>query len=179
MKLLWALMLPVILMLSGCGKRAPAAKEGADLRKKAYVAVSENKSKILAVVIEAYRAAEYRSADALIDAAIERDFEQVRKNAAANGGNVPVEMAIDGARKLLSVREKERADARERVDAVCAQLKAAVEDAETEMLIANKLNDALEEYESSGVDLSAARGAIDEILELVKKRKNASTFVSP
>lgn len=173
----------VLCFAAGCAQRAAVVKEGSDLRKKAYVAVSENKSKIIDAVIAVYREAEYRRIDLEINAALEADFAEVRKKAALNGGNVPIDQAIDGAKKLISTREKEREGARAKVDAAILQLQAIVARADTDLLIANKLNDAIESYESAGVDVSAAKRAVEEIMDLAAKNtprsKSEPLFVKP
>lgn len=170
MKMIWSLL--VLCLLAGCSdKRADAVKQGSDLRKQAFTQVSENKTKIIDAIIEAYREAEYRRIDLEIDALITEDENKVRELAKANGGMVKIEDAISGARKLLALREKERAAARATVDAGIKELQSIVRQADVDLLIANKLNDAIESYENSGVDVSAAKKAVDEIMDLVAKNR--------
>ena len=154
--------------IGGCGKRPPSVQEGADLRKAAYTATSEGKSEIIEQILVFYREAEFKRIDVEIDRALQDDFAQVRKNAQATGGSVPVDQAIEGARKLISTREIERAGLRAAVDKAITDMRAIVAKAETNMLIANKLNDVVEEYEKAGVDISAAKTAVQEIITLMK-----------
>lgn len=170
MKLMRTLLL-MAFMLAGCTSRHPDANKGADLRKRAYVNVSESKDKIIATIAEGYRQAEYDKIDLQIAAALEADFAQVRKNANAFGGSIPVEQAIEGTKKLIATREKERTEARAKVDASLAQLQEIIVRANTDLLIANKLNDALEEYDRAGIDVSAATKAVEEIMALAAKNK--------
>lgn len=168
---------PVILVLSGlllfapgCGKRPPEVTEASKLRKQAYLAANESKNAIIATIVEVYREAEYRRIDLEIDRAIEEDFAKVRANATAFNNQVPVETAIAGTKRLIATREAERTAARKLVDERLKDIDAIVAQADTNILIANRLHDAVEEYENVGIDVSAAGKAVEEILALVGKQ---------
>lgn len=172
MKHLICTLLLMTFTLTGCfGGRKPEVNEGADLRKRAYVNVSESKDQIIATIAAGYRDAEYARIDLEIERALEADYAQVRKNANAFGGSIPVEQAIEGTKKLIAVREKERTEARAKVDAALVEMQAIITRANTDLLIANKLNDALEEYDRAGIDVSAATKAVEEIMALAAKNK--------
>lgn len=152
------------------GKRPDSVSEASKLRKKAYLAANESKNEIVKTVVEVYRQAEYKRIDLEINAALEEDFAKVKANASATGGNIPADVAIAGTKRLIDFRDKERAAARKSVDDKLLQIDDIIARADSNILIANKLNDAVEEYESAGVDVTAAGKAIEEILSLVEKQ---------
>lgn len=151
-------------------KRPDSVSEASKLRKKAYLAANESKNDIIKTVVEVYREAEYKRIDLEINAALEEDFAKVKANAAATGGAINADVAIAGTKRLIDFRDKERNAARKSVDDKLKQIDDIIARADTNILIANKLNDAVEEYESAGVDVTAAGKAIEEILSLVEKQ---------
>lgn len=167
-------MLAAFMLFSGfvCAPKRPASvEEAAKLRKDAYLAANEGKTEIINAILEVYRKTEYARIDREIELALEADFAEVRKNAAATGGVVPVELAIAGTKKLNATRDAEREKFRALVDEAILQIKAEIDRADSNVLIANKLNDAIDEYERAGIDTTAAKKAVDEILSIVTKDK--------
>ena len=145
--------------LSGCFSKPAAVDRAVNLKKQALQSYEGNTAKILEAVLTAYRAAEFARIDTLLDL-------DIQKVTAANAGK-PVELgvAIDGMKKLMLQREA----AQRAVEEQIFKLRETVARAKTDLVIAQKLDDVLQQYADVGVDTAIADKAVSEILGLLKK----------
>jgi hypothetical protein len=132
----------------GCLEAPPSIIAASKERSAATRAYAGAMQEVIGTVIAAYRKAELDK----IEMAVATDIK-------ANAGKFDAE----GIALLIQKRDEKVAA----IDDICRQLRAAVDRAETNLLIEAKLADAMEKYESAGIDMSSAKTAIDEILKLV------------
>jgi hypothetical protein len=141
----------------GCGKRPAAVEQGHVMVRTAYLNVAENQQKILDAVIAGYRAAEY----ARIDADVTADLQEGARRA---GPNSDTAQSVAFVQKIYAARDIRRAD----VDARVQRLRLIGEQARKDLLVAAKLDAALDQFDNTGIDLSAATKAVEQILQLGK-----------
>ena len=145
---------------AGCAtKPPPEVLEARDFKRKSIQAYAESNDEILDAILAAYRAEAYEH----LETKIRGDIATATRNAAASNGQVKIEDAI----KFMQQVEGDRSTGRARIDAAVAQIRVAMAQARVNLAIGLKVDEALSEYENAGVDMSAARKAVDEIMALV------------
>lgn len=151
--------------LTGClGTKPPAGvNEARNLKREALQSYAANNEKIVEAILQSSATEAY----AHIDARFEADLAEARRRAEALGGKVDVNLAIEGMKKLVAERDA----ARKRVDEEVEKIRGIVAQAQVDLAITMKLDEVLERYENAGIDVSIARGAAEQILGLVKARK--------
>lgn len=165
----WAILTGTVLVgclaLAGCAatKAPPAIEATWQAKDTAVRTYQRNNDLILEALIKAYRAAEVRT----IEANYARDIDAMRFRAQATQGMVKLEDAIEAYRHFETARQA----AIDRVDAEIASFREIVARAQVDMAVALKLDEVLHQYESAGVDMSAAKNAISQIMDLLQQRK--------
>lgn len=146
---------------TGCmsAKAPPEVTEGRALKRNAIQAYAQANDQIVEGILGAYRAQAY---DAL-EQRIKRDIDKAVVAAGKTGGQVDITQALGFMDSLQSDREAGRT----KIDASIQQIRQAMDKGRVNLAIAMKIDEALEQYESAGVDMSAARKAVDDVLQLV------------
>lgn len=145
---------------TGCAQKPPPeVLEARDFKRKSIQAYAESNDEILEAILSAYRAEAYEH----LETKIRGDIATATRNAAASNGQVKIEDAI----RFMQQVEGDRSTGRAKIDAAVAQIKVAMASARVNLAIGLKVDEALTEYENAGIDMSAARTAIDEIMALV------------
>ena len=157
--------LPVLLFfcLAGCfgGARPPVVSEASNTKRKAYQMYAEGQEQILDAILAAYKA----EARARISLGMQKDIETARHNAEKTDGKVSIDQALTFAQKLMDERDA----AMFKVDASVSQLREIMARNKVNLAIAMKLDEAIEAYETAGYDMSAAKNAVGEIMDLIAK----------
>lgn len=145
---------------AGCAQKPPPdVLKAQDYKRKSIQAYAESNDEVLNGILEAYRAEAYEH----LETKIQADIATAARNAEAAQGQVKLEWAMAFMAKIEGVR----ADGRKRIDASIETIRKGMAQARVNLAIGLKVDEALSEYENAGVDMSAARKAIDEIMALV------------
>lgn len=162
-QLVCAFVMMGLLLSAGCIERPDAVSSAATMRRQAMKNYGENMNTIVTSIVDAYRQAERNRIDLLYQA----DIEAAKTAAAANGGNVNIETAIAGMQKMEAKRQSLYAQ----VETRCAELQAVVKKAGNDLTIALKLDEAVEEWETTGVTVEAASTAVEKIMAIIAEIK--------
>lgn len=143
----------LLLFLTGCFIDPRPVQDARELRTQAITHYAANSGAMVNFAIAAYQQAEY----ARVDALYYQDTDAAKQQANAA-------MAVA---KVLELNAK-RDQAKAKVDAQVAKLKAIADRAQRDPAIALKLDEAVREYENAGVDITAVPGTVDGILGILK-----------
>ncbi len=155
----------LLVCASGCMRQPKEVTEGRNLARSAYLNVNANNNRIIETLITAYRDAQY----AAIDAAAEQDKAAALKKAeaeAAAGRPVTPAQVLEFADKLQASKKAKYDEVNGRI----TELRAAIDKGQSDLLVAAKLEEALDRFDAAGVDMSAATNAVDKILAIVGKK---------
>jgi len=164
--------------LAGCGPRPKKVTAAAEARNDAVKTYVMNDNAADAFLIEKYKESELKRVDmayklkmAELKAALKRDLETMAK---ASGGVLKF-TPEQAASVIEKVENKKTAILLQRdimmrqVDTVARALYTARERNKINLAIATKLNEAIEDYEGAGVDMTAAQKSIEAIILLLQK----------
>jgi len=171
----WFLILAFALS-AGCSKRPPQVNEANATKKKAFIAASEGKSKIIAAVLEGLKKAEYDRIDMKIEVEMQKQLALVRQNVGADG-KVNADQAIAGMQKLVEFRDSERAKHRAAVDAAIERVRELVSQTDDQLAIALELDELVDKFDNAGIDMSGVRSAVSQILDVWKKQSTKAEVV--
>ncbi len=146
----FVLSLLTLFVVCGCMEAPPVVLQASKARTAAIRSYSANMKDVVATVIAKHREAERGKTLAA--------FQVILK---VNEGK----MTTEGINAAVTERDKQLAD----IDAACASLLAAANKAERDLAVEAQIADAVEAYESAGVNSAAATNAINTIISIFNK----------
>lgn len=145
-----------------CASPDPRANEAMDVRDKALVQFSANTDIVVEGILQGYRAASLQQ----VEDFYAQNLKKVAGNADATG-------KVDAAKavQFLLEADQQRQSQKAAIEEQISKALAAYRESKRDLVIAQKLNQVLREYENAGVDVTAAQSAATQIIELLKPKK--------
>ena len=132
------------------------------MKHRALAGYAEGTEMVLEAILEAYKSEAYGR----IEDRVLADIQTARHNAEKTQGQVHIDQAIAFMQKL----DSERTIGRGKADAAMDKIRAVMRTVRVNLAISMKLDEAIERYENAGVDMSAAKAAVSEIMGLIQQR---------
>lgn len=146
------------LLLTGCFRDPKAVQDADHTRREALRVFAENQRRLHSIEQDAFR----REALAHLDTVLRQDLGKLLEKADPVTGLVDSKAAHAWVTEVLAALEKQRTV----VDSRVGELRAAVDDAETELKAALKLDEALSKFHAKGVKPEV----LNKIVEAVSAR---------
>jgi hypothetical protein len=172
MKTFICTLLLMLATLAGC-TRPPAVNDANTLKTKSFIAASEGKTQIVNACLAGLKKAEYEIIDLKVEAEVQRQLAEVKKNTPADG-KVNVDQAIAGMQRITDFRDHEREKNRAIVDGMIERIRTIATQTDDQLAIGLKLEDLISQYDNTGLDLSNVRTAVTQIMDAWKKKSSGS-----